>query len=317
MKYLSKFAALLASCSILALTAFGAVPAFADSPGQLEGGTADYVVRDMTTNSSYASTISANACDELQYSIRLHNISYGGFTAINVQVNLPSATSTANTSSFVATTNLGGTSGTNGTATVNLSSAQSISYINGSATLYNSSGNVIETLPSSLFTSGVNIGGLNGSTTEFVNFEAKVNCPQTPPAPVYTCNLLNVSETGDRQITANVQYTATNGAAFSSVTYNFGDNSTINVANAGNVQHSYANYGTYKVTASLLFSVNGSNQTVSSANCVKTISFTAPNTPSQLVNTGPGSVVGIFAGTAVIATAAHYLFRRRLAKRSV
>jgi hypothetical protein len=89
-------------------------------------------------------------------------------------------------STAVATTDLGGASGTSDTATVNLGSGQTQSYVNGSAVLYDDKGSVIKTLPDTVNTSGVNIGTLKGSTTEFVNFRAKVNCSTPTPTPTPT-----------------------------------------------------------------------------------------------------------------------------------
>jgi hypothetical protein len=61
-----------------------------------------------------------------------------------------------------------------------------LTYENGTAKLYNANGGVIKTLPDTIASSGVNVGGLNGSTTEFVNFRAKVNCPTPTPTPTPT-----------------------------------------------------------------------------------------------------------------------------------
>jgi hypothetical protein len=194
--------ALIAVLSIVPVLAI-ASPVFADSPGQLEGGTITYVVKNLTQANGYSNTTPANACDEVQYSIRLHNTSFGGLTNVHVKVDLPSASATANTSTMTATTNLGGISGASSTATVNLSSAQTVTYENGSTTLYNENGTVIKTLPDTITTSGVDIGALNGSTTEFVNYKAKVSCPSkptptpTPITPVTTPKALPNTGAGD------------------------------------------------------------------------------------------------------------------------
>lgn len=185
MKSLSKLAAIVTG--VIAVVAFSLSPVLADSPGQLEGGTITYVVRNVTQNGSYSSVITASACDEVKYSVRLHNTSFGGFTNVHVNVSLPSSSAASNTSTMTATTDLGGDSGASSAATVNLSSAQSLSYENGSTVLYDENGNVIKTLPDTIASSGVDIGGLNGSTTEFVNFKAKVSCPVVPtPTPTPT-----------------------------------------------------------------------------------------------------------------------------------
>lgn len=179
MKALKALIVALSALPILAV----ASPALADSPGQLEGGSITYVVKNLTQSGSYAPAASAACGDEVQYSIRLHNIAFGGLTNVKVNVSLPSTSATTNTSTMTATTNLGGDSGATSTATLNLSSAASVSYENGSTTLYDGSGKVIKTLPNTITTSGVDIGGLNGSTTEFVNFKAKVSCPTPTPTP--------------------------------------------------------------------------------------------------------------------------------------
>jgi hypothetical protein len=114
-----------------------------------------------------------------------------------------------------------------------------------------------------------------------------------------------------------VQYSAANGATFQSVTYNFGDSTTPLNTSSTSATHNYANYGNYTVTASVLFSVNGSNQTSTNANCTKTVSFTAPTTPTTLVNTGAGNVIGLFAAATVVGVFAHRLFlSRRLSRES-
>jgi uncharacterized repeat protein (TIGR01451 family) len=158
----------------------------------------------------------------------------------------------------------------------------------------------------------------------FATTDVTDTCPTTP---TFTCNLLTVNTTGDRQISASVQFTAQNGATFKSAVFNFGDNSTPLTTSNSTANYTYANYGTYTVTASVLFSVNGQNQTVTSANCSKSITFTAPGTtpatpvstvtPTQLPNTGAGNVIGLFAVTTILGAIAHRLFwARRLARQS-
>jgi hypothetical protein len=178
MNRFSKLAAALAVLPVLAVAGH----ALADSPPQLGGGADVYVVKNLTKGGSFASIVNANACEELKYSIRLHNTAFSAFQDVKVSVDLPGNSSTTNTSTATATTNLGGNSGTSDTATVDLSSAQTIGYENGTAILFDANGNVIRTLPDTITSSGVDIGPLNGSTTEFVEFKAKVSCPTTPPA---------------------------------------------------------------------------------------------------------------------------------------
>lgn len=146
------------------------------------------------------------------------------------------------------------------------------------------------------------------------------SCSTQPGTP--TCDLLTVTKGSGREIEAKVNFTA-NGATLKTVTYNFGDNSTPLTTDKTDVTYTYAQDGNYNVTASLLFSVNGKDQTVSSDSCAQTVSFTTPGTPttptpgtpSALPNTGPGSVVALFAGATIAGAVAYRLFLgRRLAR---
>ncbi len=175
----SKLAAVLAAVPILAVSG----SAFAVSPGQLAGGSNVYQVRNKTQNGSYAASASAACNEELVYSVDLHNTEFNALNNINVIATFPSA---GGTSTVTATPDAGGTTGTTGSVSVSVASGGTLSYVNGSTTLYDGSGNVIKTLPDTITTTGVNIGTLNGSTTEFVNFHAKVTCPTPTPTPTPT-----------------------------------------------------------------------------------------------------------------------------------
>ncbi len=172
MSKVSKIAASMAAMPVLVLSG----SAIAGSPGQLGGGD-NYLVKNLTQGGSYSNTITATCNDEVQYSMQLSNTQFGALNNVTLKATLPN---NGGVSTATATTDLGGTSGTSDTATVNLSSGATQSLENGSTTLYDGNGKVIKTLPDTI-TSGVNIGTLSGSTTEFVNFKAKVSCPTTPP----------------------------------------------------------------------------------------------------------------------------------------
>jgi hypothetical protein len=176
MSKISKIVAGLAVVPILAVSG----TAIAGSPGQLAGGD-NYQVKNLTQKGSYANTISATCNDEIQYSMQLSNTQFGSLKNVTLKATLPS---NGGVSTATATTDLGGNSGTSDTVTVNLGAKQTQTLKSGSTVLYDDSGNAIKTLPDTI-TSGVNIGTLAGSTTEYVNFKAKVNCP-TPPKPPVT-----------------------------------------------------------------------------------------------------------------------------------
>ncbi len=148
-------------------------------------------------------------------------------------------------------------------------------------------------------------------------------CKPTPN-PKYSCDLLTVTKGDNRKITASVAYTGTNGATLKTVTYNFGDGSTPLTTDKTSVSYQYAKDGTYAVTATLTFSVNGADKTgVTSAACAQSVTFTTPTPPvtppvtppSELPNTGAGNVIGIFAAVVAVATVGYRLFlSRKLAR---
>jgi hypothetical protein len=175
-----KSLALSAAAAVVIPVAGLAAPVFADSPGQVETGDI-YRVKNVTQNIAYATSVKANACDELQYSARLHNPGYGQITNVIAKTSLSAGSATTNTSNVSVTWSNGIGSGASASVNVNLTSAQSVSYENGSAQLLDVDGNVIKALPDGITNGGVNLGSLNGSTTEYVIFKAKVSCPTTPP----------------------------------------------------------------------------------------------------------------------------------------
>jgi len=188
MSKLTNIAAGLVAVPVLAISA----TAIADSPGQLQGGANTYLVKNVTQSGSYATTATAGACEELKYSVELHNTEFGKLSNINVTATLPSAAGTSVVSNATATaTNSAGTAvNTTGSTTVTLSSSQTVSYEAGSTALYDGSANLIKALPDGITAGGVNAGDLNGSTTEFVTFKVKVNCPPTtPPTQIQVCDL--------------------------------------------------------------------------------------------------------------------------------
>lgn len=177
------------SLKIAVLALFVSVLAFsgssvsAASAGQLAGGD-NYVVKNVTKGGAYANSVSATCNEEVKFSMQLSNTQFGALNNVNLKATLPSA---GGTSTATATTDLGGASGTSDTASVALGANQTIGYEAGSTVLYDGNGGVVKTLGDSITGSGVNIGTIDGSTTEFVNFKAKVNCPETPPVCTVNC----------------------------------------------------------------------------------------------------------------------------------
>ncbi len=172
-----KIAVLALAVSVLALNGSSALAA---SAGQLAGGD-NYVVKNVTKGGAYANSVDATCNEEVKFSMQLSNTQFGALNNVNLKATLPS---TGGTSTATATTDLGGATGTTDTASVTLGANQTISYEAGSTVLYDGSGNVIKSLNDGITSGGVNLGTIEGSTTKFVNFKAKVSCKEEPVCTV-------------------------------------------------------------------------------------------------------------------------------------
>lgn len=175
--------------SALALTAVfvSSLAAFigvvnAEGEGQIEGGNI-YRVRNVTKGGDFTDPANADACDIVQYKVRIHNPGPGALSEVNVKATLPAGAATSHTSTVTVSAQNADPASTSDTAVVNLSSSQSISYISGSTELLNPSGGVISGLPDGITQGGVNIGNVGVSIDQlrFVQFKAKINCPEQPP----------------------------------------------------------------------------------------------------------------------------------------
>ncbi len=161
-------------------TLFASPVVFADGTGQIGGGAGAYQVKNLTQGGSYASSATANKCEELQYSIRLHNSGYTAVNNLNVKATLPASASTTNKSVMTASYTNGVVPSTTAAVTVNLTSAQNIEFESGSTKLYDGNGAFVRSLSDGITGSGVNLDSLSGSRTEYVVFKAKVNCSEKP-----------------------------------------------------------------------------------------------------------------------------------------
>jgi hypothetical protein len=310
----SKLAAALAVVPVLAVSGLAA----AGSPGQLAGGD-NYLVKNITQKGSYANTISATCNDEIQYSMQLSNTQFGGLNNVTLNATLPSS---GGVSTATATTDLGGTSGTSDTVTVNLGSGQTQGLENGTTVLFDGNGNAIKTLPDTI-TTGVNIGTLNGSTTEFVNFKAKISCPETPQVS-FACTELDVTNIDrthfDFTAKGSVQNATITGYTFTAKNANGNVVDTFNNSTSSTtsgVYHFNQETGTYTVSAQL----NTDHGNTGASACTKQITVaTPPTTPpvtppatppaTVLPNTGAGDVLGIFGASSAFGAAAHVVSRR-------
>lgn len=167
-------AAALAVTPVLTL----ASPAFASSPGNLSSGPDMYQVKNVTKSSAYGTAASATCDETVKYSLQLSNSEFGLVSNINVKASIASGGITASGKNAAnATTSVAGS------VNVTLDKG-SLNYVSGSAKLLDVSGNLISNVSDSVITTGANVGNLNGSTREFVQFQAKVVCETTPATPV-------------------------------------------------------------------------------------------------------------------------------------
>ena len=173
---MKKFA--LAGASIALASVLISTTAFADSPGRLATGATLFQVRNITKSGTYASSTSASCGETVRHSVEIANTQYG--LTKNVTVTAPlngTITVTGTNENKEVLTSSGKTTvtATNGT----------LAYVTGSSTLVDATGKQIKALPDTLLTHGVNIGDINGSTEEYVQYQSSVKC-ETPTPPVTT-----------------------------------------------------------------------------------------------------------------------------------
>lgn len=132
--------------------------------------------------------------------------------------------------------------------------------------------------------------------------------------PTAKCDALELAKLGGRKVSLGVKYTVTNGATLKNVTYDFGDGTApLLTGQTSGVEHTYAKDGEYTMRATLRFTVNGAEQ---SSVCENKVAFTSgvptpPTTPTTLVNTGAGDVLGMFAAVTVAGAIAHRIVLAR------
>lgn len=185
---------------------------------------------------------------------------------------------------------------------------------------------ISEHLNDTIVGGGTYLGDIHGcfDYSGYVTLKVKVHMPSTPPpvTPAYKCDLLDITAGKDRKVTiSNFNTTATNGAVFKNAVIDWGDNSSrLTIANPVGQTHQYAKDGTYIVSAVAHFTVNGEDVTSNGPACQKQVTFTpnqppevtpptppttppttptSPSTPTELVNTGAGSMAGLFAATVI------------------
>ncbi len=183
-----------------------------------------------------------------------------------------------------------------------------MSFVRGSAFQYSIPGGT-QDLSDSIVTTGAPIGTNSpngdvwGCWDQRVWVGLTVELKEvTPPAPVYTCDLLDVVPGDNRTVRVNqFRQTASNGAVFTNAVVDWGDDSTdFSGANPVGQTHQYAKDGTYTITATAHFTVNGKDVTAAGPQCTDEVTFKADKPVpevEELPDTGAGDLVAIFVAT--------------------
>jgi len=150
-----------------------------------------------------------------------------------------------------------------------------------------------------------------GAIRDTASVDVKRVCEEEPEKPVYACKDLSIQKLGGRKIKVNVTYTGTpaDRVVFKNIEYNFGDGSTPLVSTNTSAEYTYAKDGTYNVSAKVTFEVDGETKTVSGENCSEVVTFST--TPTEIPNTGAGSLIGVFVDRTLVSMLAYRAYAAR------
>jgi uncharacterized repeat protein (TIGR01451 family) len=154
---------------------------------------------------------------------------------------------------------------------------------------------------------------VNGGPVKAVTSAACTAGVTVKAAPAAECTDLVLTQANDnkRNVSAVIKIATSNGAALNSVTYDFGDGSQPQMRNdLQAVSHTYANtVDSATVRATVTFT--GAHAIPTSV-CQAELSFENEETPpTELVKTGPGSTLALFAVVTAVAAFAHRAFVAR------
>jgi PKD domain len=239
-----------------------------------------------------------------------------------VKVALPGASDKSTKFSPTATLSADNASSVTDSATINCSGQPvQLQYIAGSASQY-STGTGVVPLSDSIVSSGASIrseqvpGDVWGCWNErvYVVIAVKVIVPKPPVVIPPTCNLITLDSDNKTVKVKDVSYTA-GDSKINKLLIDFGDGTIANInPNQLPTSHTYTNYGTYNIRATL----DTSTGKVTSDLCAAKVTLSnKPVTPvTPLPNTGPGDVIGIFAIVTVMGAIAHRIFTKRATAKS-
>jgi hypothetical protein len=191
------------------------------------------------------------------------------------------------------------------------------------------------TTPASLQTTAYHTYATDGTynvvaTLSFSNGVADSTCKAsvTINTVTPTCDELdvNIDNTSKTVAVTGVSTTANSGT-YVNTTIDWGDSTTpVTATDVSGQTHTYTANGPFTIVATTYYTVNGTATPITSTSCQQQVSFTeaatppapvtpAPTAPTQLVNTGAGNVIGLFAGATALGIAGYYFFiSRRLSR---
>lgn len=256
-----------------------------------------------------------------------HNVvlKVGGVTSANTSNFTPNATLTASNAASVSDDmHINCTDG----------GQYTMSYVQNSAKQYSIPGGS-QAVSNSVVTTGAPIGTMHPDGNVWGCWDQRVYVTldvvvkkQTPPVvSTGECKLVDVTaDASKRSVTAHVTGTVDN-ATIVGYEINWGDNSP--VSHKQNDTHVYAKDGTYVIVTKVQVKfADGHTEWKTATACAKQVTFkgntpvvpvtpvTPPVTPgtggpTTLVNTGPGSIAGIFAATSIAGAMAYRVFMAR------
>lgn len=146
--------------------------------------------------------------------------------------------------------------------------------------------------------------------------DTKKACEE-PAEPIVSCDILKAQKISDRKYKFTVEATAENGAAIKQYHYDFGDTDSELVTDQNVVEHTFPEQGTFPVSVTVDFTVDGETVSETSDACKVVVKTTEKEQPEQdvpptLPVTGPGDAIGMFAAVTIAAGIAHrFVWARR------
>jgi uncharacterized repeat protein (TIGR01451 family) len=157
-------------------------PVMAAAAGQIEGGDI-YRVKNVTKGGAFTDPADATCGDTVQFRVRIHNPGPDALNGVTASASLSTVEGMSHSSNMTVSATNANPQSTSDSAAVKTDKASKISYVAGSTQLLDANGGVMQNLADGIVGGSVNIPGGVGVSTEqkrFVQFNAKVDCPQTP-----------------------------------------------------------------------------------------------------------------------------------------